>query len=330
MAVTAPPSLDRPPAAGRPVLGARKRPVADRSFQIVTLASGLLVLAVLALIAIAMTQKAMPAFRYEGFSFVTSKRWDPTHGHFGALAFIFGTVVSSAIALVVAVPVSVGIALVVSEIAPRRVRRPVVYVIDLLAAVPSVVFGLWGFSVASRILNGFYRDVADVTHGLPLLGRVFAAPNGGRTLFTAGLVLALMITPIITSLSREVFETVPPAQKEAALALGSTRWEMIRGAMFPWSRAGVVAAVLLGLARAMGETIAVALVIGSSARIGANLFGPGDSMAGVIVNSFGEASGTYRAALLGLGVVLFAITIIVNIGARAVLSRSEARAGGPA
>jgi phosphate transport system permease protein len=225
-----------------------------------------------------------------------------------------------------------GIALFLSELAPPRLRRPVVYLIDLLAAVPSVVFGLWGLLVLTQPgpgggdppIVGFYQWISNVTGSIPGLSTLFGPPLNGKSFFLAGVILALMITPIITSLIREVYNTVPRGHKEAALALGATRWEMIRGAVFPHSRSGTVAAVMLGLGRAMGETIAAALVIGSSPQITARLFGSGDAMAAVIANQFGEAGGTHRSALIGLGVVLFAMTIVVNVVARLVFGRSSA------
>jgi phosphate transport system permease protein len=309
-------------------LAARRPARADAAFRVLTLACGLLVLVILALIAISSTGKALPAFRHEGLKFVFSKTWDPTTNRFGGLAFIYGTLVTSVIALVFGVPVSIGIALVLTELAPPRVRTPIVYAIDLLAAVPSVVFGLWGLAVLAPKLDHRYGEINDVFKHIPVLNTLFGGgQHEGTSLFTAGLILALMITPIVTSLTREVFATVPPAQKEAALALGATRWEMIRGSVLPYGRSGVVGAVMLGLGRAMGETIAVALLIGSNAEITGHLFRSGDSMAGVIANQFNESTGTFQAALIGLGVVLFAITILVNLAARAVLNRSERRMG---
>ena len=304
-----------------PTFRSAKPALADRAFRTVTLASGLTVLVILVLILVSTTQEAMPAFRDEGFGFLTSDRWAPNVGAFGALPFIYGTLVISAIALVLAVPVSIGIALFLTEVGPKRLRRPVSYAIDLLAAVPSVVFGLWGLLVLAPALVGLYDAVGRATDGIPVLGTLFAGPANGKSYFTAGLVLALMISPIITSLVREVFLTVPQSQKEAALALGATRWEMIRQSVFPHSRAGMIGAVMLGLGRAMGETIAAALVIGSSPQITARLFGAGDAMAAVIANQFGEAGGTHRAALIGLGVVLFAVTVVVNVVAQSVVRR---------
>ncbi|GAC1595299.1 MAG: phosphate ABC transporter permease subunit PstC [Acidimicrobiales bacterium] len=311
-------------------LTARRPAVADASFRMLTLASGLLVLVILAMIAASSTKSALPAFRREGLGFVTSRTWNPGAGKFGALAFVFGTMVTSCIALIVGVPVSIGIALVLSDLAPPWLRKPIIYVIDLLAAIPSVVYGLWGILVLSAKLDRQYGHIDHAVRDIPVLNTLFSGgQHSGKSLLTAGLVLALMIIPIVTSLTREVFATVPQAQKEAALALGATRWEMIRGSVLPYGRSGVVGAVMLGLGRAMGETIAVALLIGSSPQITAHLFRSGDSMAGVIANTFGESQrgSTYQAALIGLGVVLFAITIVVNLGARAVLAGSERRLG---
>ena len=311
-------------AATEPSLRARRRPIADRSFAAIALVCGLTVLVVLAFITVSMTRQAWPAFRHEWLRFLTSKTWNPPANRYGALAFIYGTLVSSAIALILAVPVSLGIALFLTDVAPRRLRKPVSYVVDLLAAVPSVVFGLWGILVLAPAITGPYRNASEALGGLPLVGPLFGGPVNGHSMFTAGLILALMITPIVTAISREVFDTTPRGQKEAAWALGATRWEMIRGSVLPHGRSGVVGAIMLGLGRAMGETIATALVIGSTPQITAHLFGSADAMAAVIANQFGEASGTFRAALIGLGVVLFAITIVVNLIARAIVRRGGA------
>ena len=296
----------------------------DRAFRTLALGCGLLVLLVLGLIAGSTTREAWPAFASDGLRFFTSSRWAPSADVFGSLPFVYGTVVTAIIALTLAVPVSVGIALFLAETAPRRLRRPVGSMVDLLAAVPSVVYGLWGVLVFAPWVSGVYDRVSDVTAPAPVLSSLFAGPSTGRSLFTAGIILALMVTPIVTSISREVFDTVPAAAKEAAYALGATRWEMIRMAVFPHSRAGIVGAVMLGLGRAMGETIAAALVIGSSPQITTHLFGPGDSMAAVIANEFGESGGLHRAALVGLGVELLALTILVNILAGRIVGRSRA------
>jgi phosphate transport system permease protein len=299
----------------------------DSAFKFVALVAGLVVLVILGLIAFSTTKEAWPAFKQEGLGFITSSTWVPADGKFGALAFIYGTVLSSLIALVLAVPVSLGIALYANEAAPRRLRKPVVYVMDLLAAIPSVVYGLWGIIVLAPAIQPVYKAMSGAVGDIPVLGWFFNGESG-RSYMTAGIILAIMITPIITSLSREVIATVPSAQREAAYGMGATRWEMIRAAVLPWSRGGIVGSVMLGLGRAMGETIAVALVIGSQPQITTHLFEAGDSMAAVIVNQFGEASGIHRAALIGLGVVLFGVTIIVNVSARGIVSQFDRRSQG--
>jgi phosphate transport system permease protein len=203
-----------------------------------------------------------------------------------------------------------------------------VYVVDLLAVVPSVVWGLWGILVFAPWLLGIYTHIASGVHGIPVLENLFGQPVSGASFFTCGVILAFMITPIVTSLSREVIATVPTIDKEGAYALGATRLEVITGAVWPHSQGGIVGAVLLGLGRAMGETIAAALVIGSSPVITSHLFAPGYNMPAVIANQFGEASGLFRAALLGIGVMLFALTIIINLIARGVVSRNARRKRG--
>jgi phosphate transport system permease protein len=307
---------------------AHKRPLGDRSFQIVALAAGLLVLVILVLIAVTTSQQASSWFTKEGLSGIFSTSWNPSANQFGALDFMFGTGVSALIAIILAVPVSVGIALLLTEVVPYRWSRPIVYVIDLLAVVPSVVWGLWGILVFAPWVQGIYSSIGSGVKGVPVLGPLFGPPTSGASFFTAGIILAFMITPIVTSLSREVIAMVPAIDKEGAYALGATRLEVITGAVWPHSQGGIVGAVLLGLGRAMGETIAAALVIGSSATITSHLFAPGDSMPAVIANQFGEASGVFRAGLMGLGVLLFVITIIINLIARSVVERNARRKRG--
>ena len=308
-----------PAGPARPL--AERRPLGDRTFQIIALASGLLVLVILVLIAVSTTQQAAPWFKAEGWG-IFGKTWNPASNQFGALSFIYGTAVTSLIAIIMAVPVSVGIALLLTEVVPYRWARPIVYVIDLLAVVPSVVWGLWGILVFVPWIAKIYKSIGSAVTGIPVLENLFGPPTSGASFFTAGIILAFMITPIVTSLSREVIATVPAIDKEGAYALGATRLEMIQGAVWPHSKGGIVGAVLLGLGRAMGETIAAALVIGSSATITSHLFAPGDSMPAVIANQFPEATGTFRAALIGLGVLLFAFTIIVNVIARLIVGRA--------
>jgi len=330
MATIAPPREDEQPAPAPKGLGSGARPagvVADRLFRWVALASGLLVLVILALIAYTTTKNAWPWFKSEGLG-IFSSDWDPPHGKFGAGAMIYGTFLVGLIALIISVPISVGIALFVTEIAPRWLRRPVIYTVDLLAAIPSVVFGLWAFLVLAQPLADIYSSISDFFSGVPILGPLTADPSAtGLSFMTAGLIVAIMITPIVTSLTREVFATTPPTLKEAAFGLGATRWEMIRGSVFPHSRGGVTSAVMIGLGRAIGETIAVALLIGSSQHISVHIFGPGDTLASLIANQFGEATGEYRAALIGMGVVLFVLTVVVGMLARGVVARFDRRSG---
>ena len=304
-----------------------RRGLGDRSFQWLALGCGLLVLVILVLIAVTTTQQASSWFTTAGWG-IFGTVWDPSANKFGATPFIYGTAITGAIALVIAVPVSIGIALLLTEVVPYRLARPVVYVVDLLAVVPSVVWGLWGILVFAPWIQHIYASIGSGVQGIPVLGALFGPPTSGPSFFTAGIILAFMITPIVTSLSREVIATVPTIDREGAYALGATRLEMIRGVVWPHSQGGVVGAVLLGLGRAMGETIAAALVIGSSPTITSHLFAPGYNMPAVIANQFGEASGVWRSGLMGLGVMLFAFTIIINILARGIVERSARRQRG--
>jgi phosphate transport system permease protein len=307
-----------------------RRPLGDRGFQILALVAGLLVLVILVLIAVTTAQQSTQWFSAEGFKGIFSTDWDPSTNSFGAMAFVYGTVISSLIAIIIAVPVSVGMALLLTEVVSARRARPIVYIIDLLAVVPSVVWGLWGIIVLVPWLQHIYGSIASGLKGIPVLDTLFGGPNvSGASFFTAGLILAIMITPIVTSLAREVIATVPAIDKEGAYALGATRWEMIRGAVWPHSQGGVVGAVLIGMGRAMGETIAAALVIGASAQVTGHLFYTGYSIPAVIANQFGEASGgAFRAGLIGLGLILFVITIVVNLAARGIVERSARRMRG--
>lgn len=305
---------------------------ADAVFRLLAVAAGLTVLVVLALIAITTTHSAWPAFSRHGLSYFFSTDWRPNQGHFGILGFAWGTAVISFIGVLLAVPTSIGIALFATEVAPRRLRRSITTVMDLLASVPSVVFGLVGFYVLRGPLQTLFRSVGDAVADIPVLHQVFGQGSAGISLLTAGIVLAIMITPIITSVCREVFTTVPRNDKEGALALGATRFEMITGVVLPHSLGGITGAVMLGLGRAMGETIAVTLLIGGSSRPGitANVFGSGDAMPSAIARKLTEASGDYRAALIGLGVTLFVITMFVNVGSRRAVSVIDRRLKGAA
>ena len=295
-------TLARPNSAPNPQGTLRERDAAARAAQRpglpgLCLAAGLLVLVILALIVISTLNQAHSWFSSEGLHAIFSTNWNPARHQFGAFGLLVMTLMVAVLALVFAVPISIGIALFVTEVAPRRMRRPIVYTIDLLAAVPSVVFGLWALHVLTTPLSHIYLSVSNATSGIPLLGALFADPSGsGQAIMTAGIVVAIMITPIITAITREVFTTCPASQKEAALALGATRWEMIRGSVFPHSRSGIVSAVMIGFGRAVGETIAIALVVGSSQTLTGHILGTGDTMASVIATEFG---GRERDVALG-------------------------------
>jgi len=301
--------------------GRRRRRPADAVFKFAAAACASIVLIVLAGMLLRTTWAAWPAFRHSGLSLLTSNNWNPNLSKFGGLSFIYGTLVTSLIALVLAVPVSVLIALFVSEVAPPRVGIPLGYVVDLLAAVPSVIYGLWGVFVLVPFLTTYvWQPLSRNLAFIPL----FSDFASGRNFATAGVILALMITPIIAAVSREVFRTVPDDERESALALGATRWEMIRLAVLPRSRQGVIAAVILGFGRAVGETIAVAYLIGGIAnQITPHLFQQGSTIAATIALQFNEAASVplFKSALIALGVILFAVTLIINVGARLIIRR---------
>jgi phosphate transport system permease protein len=294
----------------------------DTLFRGTTRAFAVMVLLVLGLMIYETTITSLPAFSSEGLDFVTGQTWAPSQNRFEALPFVYGTLVTSAIAMLICVPISIGVALFLSELAPTRLRSPLAYLVDLLAAVPSVVYGLWGVLVLVPLLgNHVWGPLSSATGDFG----PFAGPATGRSYATAGLILAIMALPIVTAITREVIATVPRSHREAALALGATRWEVIRLAVLPYARSGITGAVMLGLGRAMGETIAVALVIGGSTTISTSLFHPGYTMAAVIANEFPEATGPHIEALVGVGVMLFALTLVVNVCARLLVWRSERR-----
>jgi phosphate ABC transporter permease protein PstC len=263
-------------------------------------------------------QPALSRFGVLGFTF--DDNWDVSRSIYGALPLVVGTLITSAIALLIGVPVAVATAVFLTELCPRRARTTLTVLLELLAAVPSVVYGLWGVFVLIPSLKGAEGWFGRTFDFVPFVGPDVAGPN----YFIAGLILAIMILPIVSAISREVIVTVPVAQKEAALALGATRWEMIRMAVLPYSRAGISGAAMLGLGRAIGETIAVTLVIGNAPEIGHTVFAQGYTLAAVIANEFGEAANDelHRAALIATGLVLFVLTLAVNMVARAVVRRA--------
>jgi phosphate transport system permease protein len=301
----------------------------DQIFRGLSLGAGIALLGIIVAIAVFLIARALPALHANTGHFLTDQDWDPnnTKPRFGIAALAFGTVLSSLLALVIALPVALGVALFTSHYAPRRFAGTLGFLVDLLAAVPSVVYGLWGIF----FLNDHIKSVSAFLHDHLGFIPLFASDGiYGRSILLASVVLAIMILPIIASLSREVFLQVPTANQEAALALGATRWEMIRIAVFPFGRPGVIGATMLGLGRALGETIAVAIVLASQNVISLHILEPakGNTIAANIANGFGEATATGRGALIASGLVLFAITLVVNVVARAVIYRRRAFAGG--
>ena len=299
---------------------------ADLGFKKATAVLALSVVALTLFLAYGMAAHAMLSIQKFGWHFLFTSTWDPVKEIFGALPFIYGTIVSSLLALLIAVPVSLGVAIYLAELAPQFIREPLSFLIELLAAIPSVVYGLWGIFVLAPFLRQTVQPFLSKYLGfLPL----FKGEFYGVGMFTAGIILSIMIIPTISSVSREVFLAVPSNQKEAALALSATRWEAIRLAVLGYARTGVLGAVILGLGRALGETMAVTMVIGNRPEISASLFAPGYTMASVIANEFSEAtSNLYLAALIEVGLVLFFVTLIVNIIARMLIWQVSSKVKG--
>jgi phosphate transport system permease protein len=295
--------------------------VADRIYRAAILFFALCVPVLLALIFLEVGIAGWPALRQFGFQFLTSSTWDPVAGEFGAAPAILGTVITSVIALAIATPLALGGAIFLSEFAPQWMRQPVSFLIDLLAAVPSVVFGLWGvFFLLPLLRTAVMPFLRDTLH----LGATpfFTGPAYGPSVLAAGLILAIMVLPYIAAVSREVLMAVPRAQREAALALGATRWETITGAVVPYARTGIFGGVILGFGRALGETMAVTMVIGNRHELSASLFAPGYTMASLIANEFSEATtDIHLSALMAVGFVLFLITLLVNGVARWLVRR---------
>jgi phosphate transport system permease protein len=278
------------------------------------LACGLTVLGLLGLIVYELVMRSSLSWHAFGFKFFSSSDWDPVNEQFGALPFIYGTLVSSLLALIIAVPLSVGVAVFTTEMCPPVLRGPLSFFVELLAAIPSVIYGLWAFFVLIPLLTAYVGPFLARTLGWTGL---FEGPFFGLSMLAAGIILAIMIVPIISSITREVLMVVPQHQREAALALGATRWEMIRIGVLRNARAGILGGIILGLGRALGETMAVTMVIGNRPQIVKSLFAPGYTMASVLANEFSEATGNvYLSALVEIGLALFLVTIVVNALAR--------------
>jgi phosphate ABC transporter permease protein PstC len=295
---------------------------ADRLFGLLLAGSAALIVALIVFFVGFLVFKARVALAYQGvLSFIFLNDWDPSREIFGAWALVVGTLMTSAVALVIGVPIAVAAALSISELSPRRLRAPLVIVVELLAAVPSVVYGLWGVFVLIPTLRPVEQWFSQTFAFLPFVGGPVAGPN----YVVAGLILAIMIIPIVSAISREVLCSVPADHKEAALALGATRWEMICVAVLPYARSGISGAAMLGLGRAIAETIAVTLVIGNSATLGTTLFDQGYTLAAVVANEFGEAANDklHSGALIAAGLILFVLTLLVNAIARALVLRAE-------
>ena len=296
----------------------------DRALKYGLTALAALILALIVFFFVRLVGEADPAFAHEGvFGFIFGNDWNVSGEKFGALPLVVGTLITSGLALLIGVPVAVATAIYATELCPLRLRGALTVLVELLAAVPSVVYGLWGIFFLAPKLQGAEQWVADRLSFIPFIGGgTVTIPN----YFVAGLILAIMILPIVSAISREVMATVPADHKEAALGLGATRWEMIRTAVLPYCRAGIVGGAMLGLGRAIGETIAVTIVIGDAPQLGKHLFGQGYSLAAVIANEFGEAQGLHRSALFAAGLVLFVLTLLVNGLARVLVSRAARRA----
>jgi phosphate ABC transporter permease protein PstC len=299
----------------------------DRALKYTLTVLAALILALIVFFFVRLVGEAQPAFAKEGvFGFVFRNDWNVSAERFGALPLVVGTLITSALALIIGVPVAVATALYVTELCPRRARGVITVLIELLAAVPSVVYGLWGIFFLAPKLQGPEEAVAKALSFMPFIGGgTVTIPN----YFVAGLVLAIMILPIVSAIAREVMSTVPDDHKEAALGLGATRWEMIRMAVLPYCRSGIVGGAMLGLGRAIGETIAVTILIGDAPQLGKHLFGQGYTLAAVIANEFGEATGLHRSALFAAALVLFVLTLLVNALARVLVLRASRSRGQP-
>ncbi len=302
--------------------------IGDALFHRITWSAAIFVLLLLGAIIGALIWGAAPALSKFGFAFIYSERWSVNNEIFGALSPIYGTLMSSLIAMLIAVPVGIGIAIFLTELCPMGLRRPIGIAIELLAGIPSIIYGIWGFFVLAPFLKEYVMPALDEWLApVPILNVIFEGPGYAASLLTAGLILAIMVLPFITAISRDVFATVPPVLKEAAFGVGCTKWEVVRNVVIPYTRVGVVGGVMLGLGRALGETMAVTFVIGNSKRISFSLLDPATTISATIANEFQEASGMYTSALLALGLLLFGITFTVLAISRVMLARLDKKAG---
>jgi phosphate transport system permease protein len=301
----------------------------DAVFRNLTRAAAIGVLLLLSGVIFSLVQGSIPAIQAFGFGFLTSQRWNPVTDNFGALPAIYGTILTSLIAMLIAVPVGLMIAFFLTELCPKWLRRPIGIAIELLAGIPSIIYGIWGLFIFAPFLQATLQPFLINTLGnAPVIGSLFAGPPYGIGMLTSGLILAIMVLPFVTSITRDVFEAVPSVLKEAAYGLGCTTWEVVRNIVLPYARVGVIGGVMLGLGRALGETMAVTFVIGNAHRISASVLAPGTTISATIANEFTEAVGDlYTSALISLGLILFVITFIVLAIARYMLMRIERRIG---
>ena len=301
----------------------------ERIFRGATLVAALVVLALLGGVAITLIKGSWPAFSHFKFAFLTTEIWNPVTDKFGALPAIYGTIITSFLAMLIAVPVGLLISVFLTELCPPWLRRPIGIAIELLAGIPSIIYGIWGLFVFAPFVQQWVQPFLISLFGpVPILSSVFAGPPYGIGILTSGLILGIMVLPFITSISRDVFESVPPVLKEAAYGVGCTTWEVVRYVVLPYTRVGVIGGVMLGLGRALGETMAVTFVIGNAHRISASILAPGTTISATIANEFTEAVGDlYTSALIALGLILFGITFIVLAAARYMLMRIERRIG---
>ncbi len=307
-----------------PLKQARSGPMADRIFAWLAKGAALFTLALLIAILVSLTISAWPAIAKYGFSFLTSTTWDPVKEEYGGLVMIYGTLMTSFIALLIAVPVSFGIALFLTELSPAWLKRPLGTAIELLAAVPSIVYGMWGLLVFSPVLSTYVQQPLQAMFGgVPVLGALFSGPPVGIGILSAGIILAIMIIPFIAAVMRDVFEVTPPLLKESAYGLGATTWEVVSKVVLPYTKAGVVGGIMLGLGRAIGETMAVTFVIGNFNQLDSlSLFQAANSITSALANEFAEAGeGLHQAALMYLGLVLFFITFVVLALSKLLLSQ---------
>ena len=318
-----------PEAPGAAVSARARRAVGDLVFGAVTRLFAVLVLLSVVGMLFVLLKGAWPALRAFGPRFLVHKGWNPVTNDFGALAPVYGTIMTSLIALLVGVPVSFGIALVITELAPRWLKRPIGVAIELLAAIPSIIYGMWGLFVFAPVFSAHLQPWLTAHLGpIPAIGALFQGPPMGIGMLTAGLILAIMIIPFMAAVMRDVFETVPPALRESAYALGATTWEVVWQVVLPYTRVGVIGGIMLGLGRALGETMAVTFVIGNAHDINLSLFMPGNTISSTLANEFTEAvNPLYTSSLLALALVLFVLTLVVLVAARLMLLKLATREG---